>query len=174
MARVFSKQKHPSVFKSFCKKQAALLIIGATVFDLYSLQDWIPPLTRKTGDLDLSIGLSSDLNAYTEIIDEIKKLGFTPDSLHPYRYHSPQKIPNAMCYIAHFSSEGVWKKISSHPDAKETHQVFTKLAMGEDIQWDIKEVALELKNRGFTSEEIQNTIPQRLKDLVSIGMGVTK
>ena len=73
--------------------KSEILIIGAVVFELYEIQGWITPLQRKTGDIDLSVGLvesDDDYNAAKSILIENK---YSVDDLYPYRYHSPKKIP---------------------------------------------------------------------------------
>ena len=90
----------PGLPKILKENKASTLIIGANVFELYAIQNWIPELTRKTGDLDLSIGVSSDENIYTTIIKSINEQGYNQDRLHPYRFHPPKEVqvPGALTY----------------------------------------------------------------------------
>ena len=83
------------VLKSAASK---VLVIGAGVFDIYNLQGWIPPLKRKTGDLDLSVGLVSGQNDYDVLKESLLTHGYKNGTL-PYRYFSPQQIPGALTYV---------------------------------------------------------------------------
>ncbi|MBI2604782.1 MAG: hypothetical protein HYW49_01755 [Deltaproteobacteria bacterium] len=47
----------PALDSILSQAKSEVLIIGAGVFSIYQEQDWIPQFKRKTGDLDLSVGL---------------------------------------------------------------------------------------------------------------------
>jgi hypothetical protein len=76
-----------------------ILIIGASVFELYHIQDWTPALKRQTGDIDLSVGLVSDDSLYTAAKEILISNKYIVDSKHPYRYHPHIKIPGGYTYI---------------------------------------------------------------------------
>lgn len=80
--------------------KSPILLLGAGVLELYAELGWIAPLRRgKTGDLDLSVGLVASSSEYAEFVEAFKKLKYTPDNDHPYRWHSPNPIPGAMTYV---------------------------------------------------------------------------
>jgi hypothetical protein len=87
------------------------LMIGAGVFEIYQELEWIPQFRRKTGDLDLSVGLVSGAKDYTALRDELIKNNYkNSDDTHKYRYFSPKPIPGAITYIdllAHPASASV-------------------------------------------------------------------
>jgi hypothetical protein len=57
----------PELDKVIAESESPILLIGAVVFDFYADQNWIPPLKRKTGDLDLSVGLVNGHEDYERI-----------------------------------------------------------------------------------------------------------
>lgn len=87
------------------------LVIGASVFDIYQELGWIPPFRRKTGDLDLSVGLVTGPSEYLKVRDALTAQGYrNSDALHKYRYFSSKRMPGALSYIdllAHPAGEGV-------------------------------------------------------------------
>lgn len=90
---------------------ADTLMIGAGVFEIYQELGWIPDFSRKTGDLDLSVGLVSGAMDYVAIRDALVANGYkNKDSAPKYRYFSPKPIPGAITYIdllAHPASDAV-------------------------------------------------------------------
>ncbi|MGK5085621.1 hypothetical protein WDW37_20215 [Bdellovibrionota bacterium FG-1] len=76
------------------------LMIGAGVFEIYQELEWLPKFSRKTGDLDLSVGLVSGAHDYTSIRDALIANGYNHQETGPkYRYFSPTPIPGGMTYI---------------------------------------------------------------------------
>lgn len=107
----------PGLTSLLTNSKADILIIGAAVFELYELQGWLPPFKRKTGDIDLSVGLinddDDDYQAAKQILLDHK---YKLDEEHPYRYHSPKKIPGGYTYIdllAHPSKGGKDKHLAA-------------------------------------------------------------
>ena len=93
---------------------ANTLVIGAGVFDIYYGQGWIPAFKRKTGDLDLSIGLVNDTSGYEVARDALLESGYRQtDQERQYRFYPPIKIPGALNYVdllAHPASENISAK----------------------------------------------------------------
>ena len=73
----------PGVSKLSEEIGTELLVIGAAVFELYELQGWITKLQRKTGDLDLSIGLVGDDFAYKKGKAFLMNQDYSIDPVHP-------------------------------------------------------------------------------------------
>jgi hypothetical protein len=93
------EQQLPGITKLLANSKAEILIIGAAVFEFYEMQDWIVPLRRKTGDIDISVGLlesDADYKSAKAILDSNK---YKVDAYHPYRYHSPKKTPGGYTYV---------------------------------------------------------------------------
>lgn len=110
----------PGISKLSEEIKTELLVIGAAVFELYELQGWITKLHRKTGDIDLSIGLVGDDSAYKRGKILLIKLGYNIDSVHPYRFHPKKKIPGGFAFI----------DLLAHPQSVETSPVIVQNAMG--------------------------------------------
>ncbi len=90
----------PNLQSILGKTKSEVLIIGAGVFDIYYEQGWIPSFKRKTGDLDLSVGLSTGEDDYTTLRDELLKNGYTVDNPEiEFRLFSPKKLPGGLTYI---------------------------------------------------------------------------
>ncbi len=107
----------PGLGELFSKTKSDILIIGASVFELYEIQGWIVPFKRKTGDIDLSIGIISDDSLYAEGKDILLSLKYTVDGHHPYRYHPPKMHPGGYTYVdllAHPADEKTRPEIASH------------------------------------------------------------
>lgn len=94
-----------------------VLIIGAAVFELYELQGWITKLQRKTGDIDLSVGLVGDDSTYNNGKAFLAKMNYKVDEVHPYRFHPAKKIPGGYAYIdllAHPQSPSILASIAQN------------------------------------------------------------
>ncbi len=89
----------PGMKQLFKQSKSDILIVGAAVFELYELQGWIPGLKRKTGDIDLSVGVFSNSSFYDSVKAHLLSLGYKVDDYHPYRYHPAKKIPGGYTYI---------------------------------------------------------------------------
>lgn len=89
----------PGLTKLLTNSKAEILIIGAAVFEFYEMQGWTVPLKRKTGDIDLSIGLLESDSDYRIAIEILESEKYKVDEYHPYRYHSPKKVPGGYTYI---------------------------------------------------------------------------
>lgn len=76
-----------------------LLIVGASVFELYALQGWMPQIKRQTGDFDLSVGIVGDDLFYNKAKKNLIDLDYKIDTEHPYRFHPAVKIPGGLQYI---------------------------------------------------------------------------
>lgn len=77
------------------------LVVGAAVLEFYAIQGWIPPLSRSTGDLDLSVGLKAVAGTeYNHLKKQLGSLGYKardPDIT--YRFYPVKQIPGAKGYI---------------------------------------------------------------------------
>lgn len=93
------EQQLPGITTLLTNSKAEILIIGAAVFEFYEMQDWIAPLKRKTGDIDLSVGLFESDADYKSAKAVLESNKYTVDEYHPYRYHSPKKIPGGYTYV---------------------------------------------------------------------------
>lgn len=115
-------KKHylPGLDQLFSQSNSNILIIGAAVFEFYQLQDWIPPFKRKTGDIDLSIGIMRDASLYEEGKNILLSLSYKVDDVHKYRYHSPKKLPGGFTYI----------DLLAHPADQKTKPQIAADAMG--------------------------------------------
>ena len=89
----------PGFKKMLDESEAKVLIIGASVFEIYQIQGWIPPFTRQTADMDLSVGIVSDDSLYVKAKKIFLDLGYKIDVKHPYRFHPPVKIYGGLTYI---------------------------------------------------------------------------
>lgn len=245
----------PGLDKVLKEISADTLLIGAGVFDIYQELGWIPPLKRKTGDLDLSVGLVSGPKDYTAVRDSILAHGYKKsDGTHPYRYFAPKPISGALTYIdllahpaspkitkgeakrtmgagedfsfngftfaskasyqitshvyfpnplgmwalkraaylddpmrrskdladiielasglvengTHYDLESVWDQIKNYPEATQVRQMLSALANGESSQWDIENVRQELLSRNYAGTDIDESIPQRLAEVLEI------
>lgn len=96
------------------------LVIGACVFDIYNVQGWLPALKRKTGDLDLSVGLINDDANYGVAKTELLNAGYTNDPNIRYRFFPPREIPGALAYI----------DLLAHPASETVSEATAKAAMG--------------------------------------------
>lgn len=77
-----------------------ILIIGASVCDIFQVQGWIPTFRRRTGDVDLSVGLtSSGQGDHQWVRQRLMDHHYTIDPTHPYRFHSPKANVSAISYI---------------------------------------------------------------------------
>jgi hypothetical protein len=98
-----------------------VLIIGAGVFDIYYEQNWIPAFKRKTGDLDISVGLISGETDYAVVKDALVANGYeNRDLQRQYRFFSPVKIPGGLTYI----------DLLAHPAGASISSELTRTVMG--------------------------------------------
>ena len=105
-----------------------ILIIGASVFELYQVQDWTPALKRQTGDIDLSVGLVSDDSLYTAAKEILISQKYVVDFKHPYRYHPQIKIPGGYTYI----------DLLAHPASGNTPDIVATDAMKVSSSFSVK------------------------------------
>lgn len=96
------------------------LVVGASVFELYHLQDWTPPQKRQTSDFDLSIGLVGNDQFYERAKNILLNIGYKIDSTHPYRFHPSKKILGGLQYI----------DLLAHPLDSQTENSVALNAMG--------------------------------------------
>jgi hypothetical protein len=164
----------PGIAALLTQSKAEILIIGAAVFELYEMQGWITPLKRRTSDIDLSIGLLEGDDDYTAAKATLATQNYRLDDTHPYRYHSPRKIPGGYTYI----------DLLAHPIAqsRSTHLAALTMGVGSGFNFNgfylankssfslINRVAfpnpfglMALKRAGFLAEPTK-----RLKDFADI------
>ncbi|PWU22548.1 MAG: hypothetical protein C5B49_00435 [Bdellovibrio sp.] len=106
-----------------------LLVIGAGVFDLYASQGWTPSLRRKTGDLDLSVGLLTGADNYESLKKALLSFKYAvSDARMPYRFYSPNKIPGGLTYI----------DLLAHPVGQGISDEFAKKVMGVGSHFSLK------------------------------------
>lgn len=151
-----------------------ILIIGAAVFELYELQGWIKKLQRKTGDIDLSVGLISNDSAYKEVKKILTIKNYKQDKIHPYRFHPEKIIPGGYAYL----------DLLAHPQDSHTAKVIAQNAMGVGSNFSLDNFAyvqtnaFDLKNGtifpnpfGFISLKMASYIDEplkRIKDFADI------
>ena len=232
------------------RSKADVLVIGASVFHLFSRQGWIPALKRQTADLDLSVGIVHGREDYEALRDGLLREGYRNEGL-KYRYYSPRKLPGNLNYVdllahpigravhpeqarnimgagpdfsfagmefamleahsvtarlhcpnpigfihlkrvaylddpmgrlkdladivelgtglvekgSHFGIAPLWKKLSGSSEAQDVRKLFLELGESRSSTWDLEDVRQELFKRGFTVQEIEEVIPERLLDL---------
>jgi predicted nucleotidyltransferase len=111
----------PGVDASLAAASSDVFVIGAAVFDVYCQQGWIPPLKRKTGDLDLSVGLVHGEADYERLKAELLTHDFNnSDPQRPYRFFPPKAIPGAFAYV----------DLLAHPAAAEISATRAQNVMG--------------------------------------------
>lgn len=110
----------PGLSILFSKSKSDILIISAAVFELYQIQGWTPPFKRKTGDIDLSIGIKSDASLYESGKNILIGLSYTVDKHHPYRFHPPKRLLGGYSYI----------DLLAHPANRNTRPEIAAQAMG--------------------------------------------
>ena len=119
-----------------------VLVIGAGVFDIYFMQGWIPQLKRKTGDLDLSVGLVSGKGDYEVLKAGLLKSGYVNRGA-PYRYFPSKVIPGAVAYI----------DLLAHSDSSQVSDEQARAAMGAGPDFS-------LTGMGFASKERLQIAPR--------------
>lgn len=102
------------------KTTSEVLIIGAGVFDIYFTQGWIPAFKRKTGDLDLSVGIFSGESDYEVMKTAILAEGYTNSDQVSYRFFSPKQILGGLTYL----------DLLAHPAKQSISAEFTRSVMG--------------------------------------------
>jgi|GEM_PF-4092128 len=109
----------PNLQNILSKAKSEVLIVGAGVFDIYHGQGWMPTLRRKTGDLDISVGLISGASDYNVLKEELLKNGYV-NSEKKYRFHSPKKLMGNLTHI----------DLLAHPAQKDISAELTQKVMG--------------------------------------------
>jgi predicted nucleotidyltransferase len=108
----------PGLSELFGKSNSAqILIIGASVFELYNIQGWIPKLNRQTGDIDLSVGVIGDDSLYVHAKNILLSHNYSQDQIHPYRFHPLKKVPGGYGYIdllAHSADQNTPDRIATN------------------------------------------------------------
>lgn len=110
----------PGFKKLLSESEAKVLIIGASVFEIYQMQGWIPAFTRQTADIDLSIGIVGDDSLYVKAKKLLLDLNYQLDKKHPYRFHPPVKVYGGLTYI----------DLLAYPATQETRAEIATNAMG--------------------------------------------
>ncbi len=126
----------PHIDQILARVSTDILVIGAGVFGLYEAQNWIQPLKRRTGDLDLSIGLVHGKKDYDRIKEDLLRNKYTQRSREPgYRYFSPVLIPNHPSYI----------DLLAHPNSKKISKSEAARVMGagSEFSFDAMDFALQ-------------------------------
>lgn len=90
----------PNLWNILSSADSNLLLIGASAFDIYVSQNWCPALRRKTGDVDISVGLVSGDTDYLKIKKLLLTSGYKINSLEiPYRFYPARQNPGGISYI---------------------------------------------------------------------------
>ncbi len=119
----------PEFSKIVSNLQSPTLLIGASVMEFYALQGWIPPLSRKTGDVDLSVGIVSKTGVeYQHVKNLLLNLGYKSDPRMPYRFFPSSKIPGATAYL----------DLLAHPIASNASESAARKAMGVEESFSLK------------------------------------
>ena len=166
------------------KSLSEVLIIGAGVFEIYQELGWIPPFRRKTGDIDLSVGLAHGTSDYEILRNALLENGYTNNNHDPhYRYFSPKRIPGAMTYIdllAHPTSDQVsesqaTKIMGAGPDFSfegyaftllETYKIMPHLSFPNPFGvWALKKTA-------YLDDPIRRV--KDLADIIELGSGLVE
>jgi hypothetical protein len=149
-----------------------VLVIGAVVLQFYKAQGWIQ-IARRTGDVDLSIGVTATANDYLRIRQSIMGAGYSQDPEKDYRLIFDKSAapcgPFSIDLLVHPKSG-----VSEH-DARQL--------MGVGEEWDFSGVLYGLANSyrvdhrylvpnpvGFLGLKRSSYVldPRRVKDLVDI------
>jgi hypothetical protein len=118
-----------------------ILVIGAGVFDIYSGQGWTPILRRKTGDLDLSVGLVSGEEDYAVLKAAFLAAGYK-NKTPAYRFFPPKLIPGALSYL----------DLLAHPKSGKINDCMARNVMGAGA-------GFSLKGMGFASTDTFQIAP---------------
>ncbi|MFZ4404413.1 MAG: hypothetical protein ACOYOK_09960 [Pseudobdellovibrionaceae bacterium] len=110
----------PGLGQLLSNSKSNILIIGASVFEFYQIQNWMPPFKRKTGDIDLSIGIIGDSSLYDAGKNILTSIKYTVDKYQPYRFKPPLVMPGGFSYI----------DLLAHPANKTTRPEVAAQAMG--------------------------------------------
>lgn len=117
----------PGLYEVIKIPGSKILLIGASVFELYHLQGWIPALKRQTSDFDLSVALVADDKFYVLAKEILLKFNYKQDNLHPYRFHPPKKISGGLQYI----------DLLAHPLDEKTEKEVALNAMGVEKNFSL-------------------------------------
>lgn len=150
-----------------------VLVIGAYVLDFYKSQSWID-LARKTGDIDLSIGITPQSQNYSIVKSELIKNGYNEDDEMKYRLRKPIKVGLDQTFAM--------IDLLVHPSEKDDEAEARDL-MGVGEAWNFDGINFGLQARLALNDKISlpNPIgfiglkiysfsnePKRVKDLVDI------
>ncbi len=110
----------PGLSSLFKHSKIEIMIIGAAVFEFYEIQNWIPPFKRRTGDIDLSVGIIGNDSLYIKGKEILLSLNYTQDTDHRYRFHPNKRLPGGYAYI----------DLLAHPANQSTSPQVAAKAMG--------------------------------------------
>lgn len=164
--------------------KSQLLVIGAGVFDIYAVQNWTPPLRRKTGDLDLSVGLLTGADDYESLKKALLNFKYTiSDPNMTYRFYSPSRHVGALTYIdllAHPVGEGISDEFAKRVIGVGPQFSFTGFQFAEFEAFKIEE-KIQFPNPlamiGLKRAAYLDNPELRLKDLADIaelGWGIVE
>ena len=118
------------------------LIIGAAVFDIYFAQGWVPEFKRKTADVDLSIGLVRNADAYEATCKALLDARYRQDKDRPYRYFPEKESPGALAYV----------DVLAHPATTDVSDQRARTAMGVGPNFSLTAMPFARKE-AFSIEE---------------------
>jgi hypothetical protein len=131
----------PHIDRVIRETGADTLVIGAGVFDIYHAQGWVPEFKRKTGDLDLSIGLVQDTAAYEKACLGLIGAGYIQhDAERRYRFFPNKKNPGGPSYV----------DLLAHPASAAISNVSaarTRAAMGVGAEFSFGAMAFAMREK---------------------------
>ncbi len=165
----------PGLWDILSSANSNLLLIGASAIDIYVSQNWCPALRRKTGDVDISVGLVSGDTDYLKIKNSLIALGYKINSPEiPYRFYPERQNPGGISYI----------DLLAHPASSSVSPEQSKRIMGIDGEFSFRgfqfaqKESLMISSRlfcpnviamvGLKSEAYLDRPEKRIKDLADI------
>lgn len=123
----------PGLLDAVARASGKVLVMGAAVMQFYRGQKWVLG-DRATGDLDLSMGVLTDVQEYSRIRDLLLKLGYTAeDSDRKYRLYSPVKVVLDYSYV----------DLLAHPEGDVAEAaILDVMGVGQDWSFDAIQYAL--------------------------------
>lgn len=114
------EQLLPNIKRILKSTESSILVIGAAVLELYAMHNWIPKLRRQTGDLDLSIGITTDnLHLYDALKKTFLSYHYTQDPEILFRLHPPKNRAGVNGYV----------DLLAHPATAKTSDHLARRAM---------------------------------------------
>jgi len=161
----------PGLLGAIKKQKSHTFLIGASIFDIFQMQGWLKKFSRRTGDADFTIEYLGNPSEYLDVCNELLRLGYRKDEIHPYRYY-PQKIGGMYGYV-----DFLTYTIVSYLESKAR----AVMSVGESFNFEgmffAKHKPLHLEGNVYIPNPIAliylkmrsyNNNPQRQKDFVDL------